>query len=313
MCGICGLAYASSSALAEAHVRTMAAAMRHRGPDEDGFFVNDSRAPGLALGMRRLSIIDLSAEASARLERDARHVAWSSTVNFTTTANCAQRLDHGRPPFSTQSDTEILVHGWEEWGEDLLQRTSRHVCVRAAGLAQTLRHGAGAVSGARPLGIKPLYYAQTPEGVRVCFGAASDAGRGAVPQEISVGCADVLSFVWQRVRTGDFGGGRFFASARAPVAAACAGSPADSACAAVVGSAAKLRRRGMRSEATRLCYGCRRLRTLLDDSVRAHLIADVPVGLFLSSGLDSSAIAALAARAQRGDSEFHAVVSGHAV
>ena len=53
------------------------------------------------------------------------------------------------------------------------------------------------------------------------------------------------------------------------------------------------------------------LRPLLEDSVRAHLIADVPVGLFLSSGLDSGAIAALAGARACGDSEFYAGVSGH--
>ena len=60
MCGICGVAFTSHSKDAELRVRAMAAAMRHRGPDEEGFLVGDARAPGLALGMRRLNIIDLA-------------------------------------------------------------------------------------------------------------------------------------------------------------------------------------------------------------------------------------------------------------
>src|SRR5260370_8778607 len=60
VCGICGVAFASRNADAESRVRAMPAAMRHRGPDEEGFLVRDARAPGLALGMRRLSIIDLA-------------------------------------------------------------------------------------------------------------------------------------------------------------------------------------------------------------------------------------------------------------
>src|SRR5207245_9181052 len=60
VCGICGVAFASRSAEAESRVRTMTAAMRHRGPDDEGFLAGDARAPGLALGMRRLSIIDLA-------------------------------------------------------------------------------------------------------------------------------------------------------------------------------------------------------------------------------------------------------------
>ena len=60
MCGICGFAYASNSKEAESRVRSMAAAMRHRGPDDEGFLADHPSAPGLALGMRRLSIIDLA-------------------------------------------------------------------------------------------------------------------------------------------------------------------------------------------------------------------------------------------------------------
>src|SRR2546430_16665568 len=59
VCGICGVTFLNRSLDAETRVRAMAAAMRHRGPDGEGFLVNDERAPGLALGMRRLSIIDL--------------------------------------------------------------------------------------------------------------------------------------------------------------------------------------------------------------------------------------------------------------
>src|SRR5579859_5605788 len=60
VCGMCGVAFASRSKDAESRVRAMTAAMRHRGPDEEGFLVGEPRAPGLALGMRRLSIIDLA-------------------------------------------------------------------------------------------------------------------------------------------------------------------------------------------------------------------------------------------------------------
>src|SRR5260370_35567999 len=60
VCGICGVAFASRNADAESRVRAMTAAMEHRGPDEEGFLAGDARAPGLALGMRRLSIIDVA-------------------------------------------------------------------------------------------------------------------------------------------------------------------------------------------------------------------------------------------------------------
>src|SRR5438132_13752604 len=60
VCGICGVAFASRSASAESRVRAMTAAMHHRGPDEEGLLAGHARPPGLALGLRRLSIIDLA-------------------------------------------------------------------------------------------------------------------------------------------------------------------------------------------------------------------------------------------------------------
>src|SRR5260370_24435443 len=60
VCGICGVAFASRSTDAESRVRAMTAAMRHRGPDEESILADNARAPGLAVGMRRLCIIDLA-------------------------------------------------------------------------------------------------------------------------------------------------------------------------------------------------------------------------------------------------------------
>jgi len=74
VCGICGFAYASTSGEAERRVRAMAEAMRHRGPDDEGFFLNEPRILGVGLGMRRLSIIDL-AGGHQPLWNEARDIA----------------------------------------------------------------------------------------------------------------------------------------------------------------------------------------------------------------------------------------------
>ena len=116
MCGICGFAYASSPAEAESHVRSMAAAMVHRGPDEDGFLIHDSRSPGTALGMRRLSIIDLSG-GHQPVWNEARDVAVVFNGELYNYREVRQRLILAGHQFSTNCDTEILAHGWEEWGE----------------------------------------------------------------------------------------------------------------------------------------------------------------------------------------------------
>src|SRR5271155_2800972 len=98
----------------------MAAALLHRGPDEDGFLFNDQRAPGLALGMRRLSIIDL-AGGQQPVWNEAKNIAVVFNGELYNYRELRERLALAGHRFLTQSDTEILVHGWEEWGEDLLE------------------------------------------------------------------------------------------------------------------------------------------------------------------------------------------------
>ena len=95
----------------------MAAAMQHRGPDGEGFLVNDPRAPGLALAMRRLSIIDLPGGRQP-IWNEARDVAIIYNGELYNYRELRERLSRLGHRFSTQSDTEILVHGWEEWGEE---------------------------------------------------------------------------------------------------------------------------------------------------------------------------------------------------
>ena len=169
--------------MAEARVRTMAAAMVYRGPDEAGFLANDSRSPGTALGMRRLSIIDLPG---------GHQPIWNETHSVCVVFNgelynyreLRQRLILAGHAFSTKSDTEILVHGWEEWGEDLHQELRG---MFAFALLDFRNHFATVpllFLARDPLGIKPLYYSQTPDGF--CFASELRAilASGSVPRKI---------------------------------------------------------------------------------------------------------------------------------
>jgi asparagine synthase (glutamine-hydrolysing) len=280
----------------------MSAAMHHRGPDEDGFFVNDSRVPGLALGMRRLSIIDLSG---------GHQPVWNETQDVCVIFNgelynyreLRLRLSLAGHRFSTQSDTEILVHGWEEWGEDLLNELRG---MFAFALLDLRKHYATVpllLLARDPLGIKPLYYAQTAQGFVFASELRALISSSLVEKKIS---QDALTSYL------------LFGSVSEPV------TLLQGVFSLPPGHRLLLhlpdRRRSPRarpwwdpqqSSAARdtqrprdFSSAAERLRTLLDESVRAHLIADVPVGLFLSSGLDSSAIAAFAARAQNGIQSF---------
>src|SRR5258706_69204 len=162
----------------------MAQAMLHRGPDDEGFLVEDSRVPGLALGMRRLSIIDLPG---------GHQPVWNETHNVAVVFNgelynyreLRERLVLAGHRFQTKSDTEVFVHGWEEWGEDLLDELRG---MFAFALLDLRKHFATVplVFLARdPLGIKPLYYSQTDEGFAFASELRALLASGCVPRNLS--------------------------------------------------------------------------------------------------------------------------------
>ena len=302
MCGICGYVYSSTSAEAERRVRNMAAAMVHRGPDDEGFLVNDQRVPGAALGMRRLSIIDL-AGGGQPVWNEARDIAVVFNGELYNYRELRERLKLAGHRFSTDSDTEILVHGWEEWGEDLLIELRGMFAFALLDLRKRFATVPVLFLARDPLGIKPLYYTRTVQGFAFASELRAILASGIVERTLS---SDALTSYL------------LFGSVSEPV------TLVDGVFSLPPGYAMLLhipdRRRTSRvrpwwdptrSFAARdlkrpdnFATASTQLRTLLEDSIRAHLIADVPVGLFLSSGLDSSAIAVLASRAKQGIQSF---------
>jgi asparagine synthase (glutamine-hydrolysing) len=302
VCGICGVAFASRSKDAELRVRAMVAAMRHRGPDEEGFLIGDARAPGLALGMRRLSIIDL-AGGQQPVWNETRDVSVIYNGELYNYRELRERLTLLGHRFRTQSDTEILVHAWEEWGEECLTELRGMFAFALLDLRGRFATAPLLFLARDPLGIKPLYYTQTAEGFAFASEVRALLASGVVPKQIS---QDALTSYL------------LFGSASEPV------SLVDGVFSVPPGHRMLLyvpeRRRVPRarpwwdpetSPAARdqrkpqdVASAAKKLRPLLEDAVRAHLIADVPVGLFLSGGLDSGALAALAARAQAGIHSF---------
>jgi asparagine synthase (glutamine-hydrolysing) len=280
----------------------MAAAMRHRGPDDEGFLANDPRAPGLALGMRRLSIIDV-AGGHQPVWNECGNVAVVFNGELYNYRELRERLLLAGHRFATQSDTEILVHGWEEWGEDLLGELRGMFAFALLDLRMHYATVPVLFLARDPLGIKPLYYAQTSEGFVFASELRALLAAGILPRQIS---GDALTSYL------------LFGSVSEPVTlienafslppghrllvhlpdrrkvprARPWWDPRES-------SAARDPKRPRDFSST-----VPRVRELLEESIRGHLIADVPVGLFLSSGLDSGAIACLAARQQAGIRSF---------
>ena len=284
--------------------------MRHRGPDEEGLLLGEARAPGLALGMRRLSIIDLVG---------GHQPIWNETKDVAVVLNgelygyrdLRERLILCGHRFATQSDTEILVHAWEEWGEDALNELRGMFAFALLDLRERYATAPILFLARDPLGIKPLYYTQTPQGFAFASEVRALLAAGAAPKKLS---RDALTSYL------------LFGSVSEPV------TLVEGVFSLPPGHRMLLhvpeRRRVPRarqwwdpamSPAARdtkkprdLASAAKKLRPMLEDAVKTHLIADVPVGLFLSSGLDSGAIAALAAKAQAGIRSFTLTFPGTA-
>jgi len=274
MCGIAGF-YLREGKADLASVRAMCDQIRHRGPDDEGYHVEG----GCAIGMRRLSIIDLSTGHQPMTNEDESvWVVFNGEIyNYQELRRDLMARGHR---FATNSDTETLVHLYEEEGAEGLHRL-RGMFAYAIWDSRRRR-----VFLARDrFGKKPLYYAVLPQGLY--FGSELKCLRVAgVPAEIdSEALRLFFQFTYipeprtcfQAVKKLPPGGwmtydadgtvrqGRYW-QFPAPVAE----TPADFSEAEV----------------------CTRLREKFDESVRIRMIADVPLGAFLSGGIDSSSVVA---------------------
>jgi asparagine synthase (glutamine-hydrolysing) len=295
MCGICGVIGIEDRAKAEPLVRRMMAKLVHRGPDEEGLLA----APRAVLGMRRLSIIDLPGGGQPVWNEDGtRAVVYNGEIyNFRELRASLEELGHR---FRTRSDTEVVVHAYEAWGADCVRRFRGMFAFAVAELPNGPGGPVARVFLARDrFGIKPLYYA-IADGVFV-FASEVRAllASGIVPREISAGA--VASYI-------------LFGSVGEPMSliegvvslppghrmSVDAARPAEMNGPEAYWTAESMRDAGMRGGDGDTGQPSAKVRSLLEDSVRKHLIADVPIGVFLSSGIDSTALTALASRERAG-------------
>ena len=119
MCGICGIAIPKrlNRSVCESRLVAMRDTLEHRGPDDDGYLISGS----LGLGFRRLSIIDLA--GGHQPMADAEHSVWvvfnGEIYNFKELRSILEQAGHR---FRTQSDTEVIVHGYKQWGTGVFER-----------------------------------------------------------------------------------------------------------------------------------------------------------------------------------------------
>jgi asparagine synthase (glutamine-hydrolysing) len=276
MCGIAGCYQQSDG---RKLVDIMTDSLAHRGPDAGGTWTHDDDRVSVQLGHRRLSIIDLSAAADQPFTKDGLTLVYNGELyNFRA---LRAELAGAGVRFRTESDTEVVLEAWRRWGPAALKRFRG---MFAFGLVDD-RTGE-LVLARDPLGIKPLYYWARGRGVVFAseLKALVSAAGSELRMEPGALVASMLYYwlpeqrcaidgvrklpggSWARWRPdGTFSVEHYWRVAEV-AAQAAAGPPAD-------------------------------LGQVIEDSVAAHLVADVPVSSFLSGGLDSSIVTVLAHQA----------------
>ncbi len=270
MCGFCG--FTGEIVDRETYLKQMTEKITHRGPDSDGYYVDD----GIAMGFRRLSIIDLDAGHQPLYNED-RTLVLTFNGEIYNYRDLRQELIDAGHTFATLSDSEVLLHGYEQWGEALLPKLRGmfgfaiwNTVTRELFIARDY------------FGIKPMHYTLLDDG-RLVYGseiksilchpdvpkvfnrAALDkylSFQYSVPQETffeNILCLPPAHFL--RYKDGEVTVSRYWDPLFIP------------------------------DEDMTLEQAVDAIDQAFTDSVEAHRISDVEVGCFLSSGVDSSFVA----------------------
>src|SRR5262245_15581031 len=293
MCGIVAIfAYRENApAVEQEELLRIREAMIKRGPDGAGLWISDDRRIGLA--HRRLAIIDVSETGAQPMSTADRtvHVVFNGEIyNY---RDLRRRLEAKGYEFRSQSDTEVLLYLYKEYGADLVE----HLRGMYAFAIHDSRQK-GLLLGRDPYGIKPLYYADDGKTLRVASQVKALLKGGQIDTSLEP-AGHVGFFLWGHLpepytlyrgiralppgttfwidTQGDKQVRQFF-SLTNELAKASDAPP-------------KLTKEEVHE----------RLRTALLETVRHHLVADVPVGVFLSAGIDSSTLTALTKEAINAD------------
>jgi asparagine synthase (glutamine-hydrolysing) len=283
MCGIAGVLTFDGAPVEQAMLAAMGDCLRHRGPDAAGYHTDASAAPGIGLVHRRLSIIDLSTAADQPLPNEDGSVLVllnGEIYNF-------RELRSGlasRHSFRSHGDTEVIAHLYEDRGENAVEALDGMFALavwdaRARRLLLARDH----------FGKKPLYYWHDAR--RLVFGSEIKALLAAgVPVEMAEeNLGEYLAFGYVPTPRTLFRGIHKLPPASLLVADAAGAGPPRAYWDLRFAPAGEAGRVRLRDAADRV-------RDLLFAAVRKRLVADVPLGLLLSGGVDSAAVAAIMAR-----------------
>ena len=277
MCGIVGIVNSNSKRVDEALLGRMCNAIRHRGPDDDGFYVNGA----VGLGMRRLSIIDLASgqQPIHNTDRSAWIVFNGEIYNYLELRAKLEKLGHS---FYTNSDTEAIVHAYDQYGADC----PKHLRGMFAFAIWDERTEELFLARDR-VGKKPLLYAQLNGGL--VFGSefsalllhpdiSRDVDSEALHHYLSFMCVPAPLTAYRAIRKLEPGHSLRWRKGEI-----------------------KLERYWQPDFSHKLDIGeaeaGERALEILRDAVRVRLMSEVPLGAFLSGGIDSSAVVALMSEA----------------
>jgi asparagine synthase (glutamine-hydrolysing) len=276
MCGICGAFDFKGHPIDGSLIQRMSAAIRHRGPDGSGSYVCGE----IGLGHRRLSIIDLEggAQPISNEDRTLQVVFNGEIYNFIELREELMGFGHR---FETRSDTEVIVHAYEQWGPECVARFNG---IFSFALWDTTKRQL--LLARDHLGVKPLYYVVA--GGRLLFASEikSLLQDQECPRDVDVEALGAL-FTLRYVPSPDT---LFKGIKKLPPAHIL-----------LVGSQGLELKRYWKATPKQQQNPdenelIERYQSLVEDAVRLQMRSDVPVGLFLSSGVDSSALLALMSR-----------------
>jgi len=280
MCGICGIFDRSGTPIDRAVLDRMSSVIRHRGPDGEGKFVDGE----VGLGHRRLSIIDVAggSQPIGNEEGNLQVIFNGEIYNFVELRKELEAFGHR---FQTRSDTEVIVHAYEQWGLDCVRRFNGMFAFalwdsRKRELLLARDH----------LGIKPLYYLMLGDRLLFASEIKSLLQHPACPRAIDLeALAELFSF-------------RYVPSPKTLFQGIMKLPPAHLMLATKAGIEIKcfwtwvpqVRKTWKEAELIE------EYQLLLEDSVRLQLRSDVPLGLFLSSGIDSGGLLAIMSKYSNG-------------
>jgi len=287
MCGICGIVSLNGAKIERSVLESMNETLVHRGPDSEGSFVDGA----VGLAARRLAIIDLAGGDQPIANEDGSITVVQNGEIYNYRELRAELERRGGHRFSTRSDTEVLVHLYEEHGPDFVKRLRGMFAI-----ALWDERNRRLVVARDRFGIKPLYYRLHEDSVSFASelkallrvpGFSREVDLDALDAFLAFGFVPAPLTIFRDARKLPPGTVLIYQDGTSPsvrIERFARPSPV---------SADQVRSEDEETLAEEL-------RDRLRDSVRAHLVADVPVGVFLSGGIDSSLIVALASEVSSG-------------